>query len=411
MDRRLALARLGLAAAPLCGAALPCPIWAAASAKLAHAGNASMPDWVPSPGTRRNISLNMQADVDPCPARNCIYSGIIGQRAVIEAWCGAAFATDYGRLGAWITTGGGHGDYYGNEVYAFELDSRRWVRLSDPYPGGADSTVDYDEGEYAPGIPLSSHTYQHTQYIPAAQGGGQKGSLLIVVAYAAGRMARGSGRAHAFDLATKRWERYSRNKATIATSSMSATTYDARRAAFWRVPYGGAQIEYLSTTDRLFRVLSPGWRGGNNFGLDHVCAHDPVHDLLLVLDWPPRAPAGVFALDLANPTAWRALTVSGSVPGPETRGMSIDWCPTLHCLVAYEGGRADYVRKLLPPVSNVLTTPWRWEIESFSGDEPVGRKSGLKSSYSRFRWAPEISSFVWADARSLPVQVWRLRGT
>jgi hypothetical protein len=32
-------------------------------------------------------------------------------------------------------------------------------------------------------------------------------------------------------------------------------------------------------------------------------------------------------------------------------------------------------------------------------------------SYSRFRWAPSIRSFVWADDHRLPVQAWRLRGT
>ena len=102
-----------------------------------------LPAWVPPPGTRRNISRNLLADVDPCPRRDCIYSGVVGQEAVLIAWCGGAFASAYGNLGAWITTGGGHGDYYGNEVYAFELDSRRWVRLNDPYPGGRDSSVDY----------------------------------------------------------------------------------------------------------------------------------------------------------------------------------------------------------------------------------------------------------------------------
>jgi hypothetical protein len=349
------------------------------------------------------------ADVDPCRARNCAYSGAIGQRAVLDAWCGAAFATDYGSLGAWITTGGGHGDYFGNEVYAFELDSLRWVRINDPHPGGPRSQVDYDEGEYAPGIPLSSHTYQHTQYLGAAEGGGSKGSLILVVAYAAGRAARGSGRAHACDLATGRWSRYSANKATVRIDAMSATAYDASRKVFWRVPYGGAKIEYLASTDRRFHVVTPGSAAHNNFALDHVCVRDPVRDLLVVLDWGGQASAAVWALNLRGASGWRQVPTSG--PAPTTRGLSIEWCPPLGCAVCYEGGGAPFVRKLFPPATDPLANAWRWEVEELAGDAPIDAGSEPNASYSRFRWAPAARCFVWADGHDLPVQAWRLGGT
>jgi hypothetical protein len=410
MTRRDALARLTQVVAMTGGAACAPGLFAAAPVRAAAGPESTLPDWVPAPGTRRNISRNVLADVDPCPARDCAYSGVIGQRAVLAAWCGAAFAPAYGNLGAWITTGGGHGDYFGNEVYAFELDSLRWVRLCDPFPGGPLSDADYNEGEYAPGIPLSSHTYQHTQYLPPELGGGKKGSLLLVVSYAAGKLAQGTGRAHAFDLATGRWTRYSTNKATVRINATSGSCFDADRKAFWRVPYGGAQIESLSTVDRSFRMLSPGAGGGNNFGVDHVCGRDPIRDLLVVLDWPRDAPASLWALDLKAPHRWSALATTGPAAQPEGRGMGLEWCP-LQCFVGYEGSRAPHVRKLIPPASDPLGTPWRWETEDLTGDAPVGRDKGPRMSYSRFRWAPSIRSFVWADDHRLPVQAWRLRGT
>ena len=247
------------------------PFGAGALAATSMRQGATLPAWVPAPGMRSNISLNVMADVDPCPRRNCIWSGG-GQSRVVTAWSGAAFATHYGDLGAWIITGGGHGDYFGNEVYAFELDSRRWVRINDPYPGGRDSKVDYAEGEYAPGIPLSSHTYQHTQYLPPSLGGGSKGSLLLVVMYAAGRLAHGSGRSHACDLATGLWSRYSTNRASVNLNGTSSTAYDGQRRGYWRVPYGGRTLEFLSATDRTWKKETVGRRRRQSVrGRSRVC--------------------------------------------------------------------------------------------------------------------------------------------
>jgi N-dimethylarginine dimethylaminohydrolase len=59
--------------------------------------------------------LSVLRDVDPCPARNCGYSGSEGQSAVFADWNGGALATDYSKLGGYIVNGGGHGEYYGNE--------------------------------------------------------------------------------------------------------------------------------------------------------------------------------------------------------------------------------------------------------------------------------------------------------
>lgn len=430
VSRRRTIARLGygLASAAIAGTA---SVAAIMPASRARAEIRDAPQWMPPPGSRRNISENLLADVDPCPKNNCVYSGVLGQQAELEAWCGAAFADSLGHLGAWVTTGGGHGDYYGNEVYAFSLDTRRWIRLSDPYPGGPQSAVDYVEGEYAPGIPLSSHTYQHLQYLPPRLGGGPEGSLLLVVSYAAGKAARGSGRAHAFDLATRRWSRYSGNLASAGLSSTSGTCLDTKRGVYWRVPLGGGTIEYLSTRDRLFREAVIGSRGGNNFSLNQVAAYDPVRDWLIVLDWRGTEHAEVWALDAshavaatqhetpapARPTGpgrdvrWVRLDTKGSPPGNDAQGMGIEWCPSLRSFVGYPGRGATFVYKLVPPESAVSESGWHWTRENLDGDLPTSREHGPHMTYNRFRWAASIGCFIWATDRRLPVQAWRLHGT
>ena len=56
---------------------------------------------------------------------------IVGPRAVLQAWNGAAFDEE-GLLLYFM--GGGHADYGGNEVYEFDLKTGRWARLTDPSP-------------------------------------------------------------------------------------------------------------------------------------------------------------------------------------------------------------------------------------------------------------------------------------
>ena len=56
---------------------------------------------------------------------------VVGPSAVLKAWNGAAFDEER-RL--FYFMGGGHGDYGGNEVYEFDLETGRWARLTDPSP-------------------------------------------------------------------------------------------------------------------------------------------------------------------------------------------------------------------------------------------------------------------------------------
>ncbi len=80
--------------------------------------------------------------------------GRLGRR--ITAWSGAALDTNADRLLVW---GGGHADYSGNEVYAFDLRTLRWTRLTEP------SAVDRSRGHYADGNPRSRHTYDYIEFV------------------------------------------------------------------------------------------------------------------------------------------------------------------------------------------------------------------------------------------------------
>src|SRR5690242_11491171 len=70
------------------------------------------------------VGSNTIATLDPCPARNCRYSGVDGVAGVL-AYGGMAVAPQYGAKGALVIHGGGHADYGGNEVYVFDLGTAK----------------------------------------------------------------------------------------------------------------------------------------------------------------------------------------------------------------------------------------------------------------------------------------------
>jgi hypothetical protein len=78
---------------------------------------------------------------------------------IINAWSGAALDTQREWLLVW---GGGHSDYAGNELYAFDLRTLEWNRLTNPSAADRARTVTYPDGQ-----PRARHTYNYIEYVPA----------------------------------------------------------------------------------------------------------------------------------------------------------------------------------------------------------------------------------------------------
>jgi hypothetical protein len=113
-----------------------------------------------SPGTWCEIPGTRMSEVFPSLQGHPAW-GIMGPRAVTAAWGGGAFDTKRHKL---VITGGGHGDYGGNEVYEFELAARKWKRATEPSRMRElkDGEFAVEEGE----APVSSHTYGGLAFVP-----------------------------------------------------------------------------------------------------------------------------------------------------------------------------------------------------------------------------------------------------
>jgi hypothetical protein len=87
--------------------------------------------------------------------------GVEGCAGIINDWSGGIADTARDRLIVW---GGGHNGYYGNELYALDLASLQFVRLTDPSPPTDDGSECPEELE--DGNPNSRHTYNGLAEIP-----------------------------------------------------------------------------------------------------------------------------------------------------------------------------------------------------------------------------------------------------
>ncbi len=97
-----------------------------------------------------------------CPPNDFNHSGYSFASecsGVVRAWNSAIADTRRNRLVVW---GGGHNDYAGNEVYAFELANLQWKRLNDPSP------VTPCQETTSDGKPNARHTYGGLAYLADA---------------------------------------------------------------------------------------------------------------------------------------------------------------------------------------------------------------------------------------------------
>lgn len=94
------------------------------------------------------------------PMRPLCPPNIDGCANIINAWSGGAWDDVHQRM---LVFGGGHGDYAGNELFAFDLATLSWSLLSDASDPSFRSMDPLPDGK-----PVSRHSYDGLQYLTHA---------------------------------------------------------------------------------------------------------------------------------------------------------------------------------------------------------------------------------------------------
>ena len=146
------------------------------------------------------------------------WHGVAGFSAITEAWNGAVYASRFGASGSMIVFGGGHNNYFGSDVHAFDLASREWRRISDGYVDGGDrdygAGATYPDSVYPNGSPLPPHTYAYVQYDSAGND-----YVLLKGQTELGRSVKAVAIPHLFNLDTLRWRRGPQHGTVILNSA------------------------------------------------------------------------------------------------------------------------------------------------------------------------------------------------
>ncbi len=355
-------------------AAMACVLLAATSARGDAIDDLSPGTWYEIPNT------NMR---DVCPPDSADYDWSFYCANAIAAWNGGVLDTARGRLIVW---GGGHGDYKGNEVYAFDLQSLTWARIWGPtpdaqIPSGGTHEV-YDDGN-----PGSRHTYSGLTYLPEPYDAmiSMGGALWQTGFYGAGVWR--------YELGSDSWTRLADGPGEQSYGDPSV--FDPETEHVFR--RGNSRMyEYDPATD----TFMPRAPSDGGFWASNVSADLDLATRTMVIVGEGRL--DLYHLDTDTYEQDVALEGAGVSELFGNLSPGVAWDPQQERMVVWGGGLDVYTFDV--------------DARAFSqhagaGDDP-GEITPSGGAFGRFRYAPSRNVFVYVDHVDKNVFVYRMsKGT
>jgi hypothetical protein len=329
------------------------------------------------------------------------WAGRVGFASITEAWNGAVFASRYGESGSMICFGGGHDDYFGSDVHAFDLATRRWSRISDGYVSGAANEYGagavYPSTVYPDGSPLPPHTYGYVQYDPVGND-----YLLLKGQLELGPAVKPAAVPHMFNVDSLTWRRGPKQPSAILASG-GWTAWDAARRILWGHSGndGNAFVGFSPDGDNQDGTFgSWGERYPNKVpgAADHnAMQKDPVRDILVV------SVAALDSLHAIDPSAPDRPMVPLSSRGDRPRlspYAALEYSPVLDRLIYYSASDGPRLHSIIAPAgsswSQLTQDDWTWRslLDSANVLNPVADAQASSShavnvhhTFGRFRVA------------------------
>ncbi len=351
----------------------------------------------------RNMPVNSWYEVpnsalnnDPAEAQESEFPGIWGirggggQRSANGKFpfSGGILDTKRDRLLIW---GAGHNAYYGNELYAFNLQDFTWDRITDPSPP---TNVNQCVSVLADGNPNSRHTYYNLDYIPEVDsmfvspggatscGSGGLDRSTWLFDFEANEADRTQGWINRGGVA-RGTDRNATVGRPIPSYSPTSSAYDPNSGLVYSVGSSGL-FDYNVETN-FWRKLN-GTRINNNGGpSDRGMVIDPKRNKIVVVGGGEVA---VYDLDnddgrIYQKQLWATTGnefQSTSAEGGRGRYRpGVNYDPVLDRIVVWNGGAAQAL--------NMDTREW----EPLAVAPQIPFSSG---TYGRFRYSPTQNAYV-----------------
>ncbi|ADJ28631.1 galactose oxidase [Nitrosococcus watsonii] len=312
-----------------------------------------------------------------CPAK-AVKPSTKDCAAVIESWSGGAFDPVGNRM---FLMGGGHGGYYGNEVYAFDLDTQRWTRLTNPTTPTADAeTVCYStwDGGHTP---TARHTYNHLAWID------HLGELFLFGGVTSCRKGGSLEDSWVFNPLTRSWKLKSR--ASPVGDNFVQIIYDLEsREVYAKTHSGSGTNEALYS----FNFFTNRWtRRVSEIDLDMLYRTGTLdtkrHQIWFVGD------GTVNTLLLHPPFTLETIPTKGGNAIVNTRSPGVAYDPVGDQIVAW-CGRAPKCRGAQTNEVYILDpVKFTWTVDTPAGEGPPPNNSSA-GTFGRWRYAPKNDVFV-----------------
>jgi hypothetical protein len=297
---------------------------------------------------------------------------------VISCWCGGAYDSKRDRLVVW---GGGHGQYSGNELYAFNMDTLAWERLTDPSnPPGVDVP-------YAPdGNPTSRHSYNYLQYLPATD---RFYSLGGAAFYPGGQT--GTDNVDAFNFDTSTWET---NLSSVPSGAhgYAFSAVDASTGhAYQQGPYSSGAMARYDAPANVWTPIAVSGASYINSGFTATAAFDPKRQKMVAVG------DGITMWDISGSSAVATNPTTSGDNSIETEGaVGLDYDPVTETFIAWAGG---------PTIYSLNIDTMEWTTNAPTGPDP-GSES-VNHTYGRFRYVPSKNVFVVVNASDRNVFIYK----
>lgn len=304
-----------------------------------------------------------------------------GPETIITGWNSGAYDTKRDR---YLITGGGHNDYGGNEIYAFDLNTLRWSRIWGPSPNIPGTQGSCNEA-YSDGSPASRHTYDGLEYLQNLDQFWVHGGSLYC----------GSGGASVatwtFDFNSLQWSRRANGYQVWELEEVSA--YDSVTGHVFAA--GPASGQVLSEFD----PVANRWniKGGNAIAYGQAAEIDPTRRRFISMG----NGGPVYSFDLSSPTlARQTIAISGDQTMVNARYPGIAYDPVTDRIVGWNGGASVYSlnldtrtwTKINPAPTNTVTP-----------SNPPGQ-----GTYGRWRYVPSKNVFIVVNSIDENVYIYKL---
>ncbi len=288
-------------------------------------------------------------------------------------WSGGTLDTQDNRLIVW---GGGHGGYFGNEIYAFDLKTLAWSRLTDPssVSGWSRTSPILPDGS-----PSVQHTYDALVYLPKTH------QMFVAGSEAATPNGNSYPLSWIYNFGSKSWRP---SADFVGTSYGTIAAFNPTDGLVYAVGQGTGLQSYNPATNNWTRI------GRQPLPDYHMTgALDPIDNLLVATG------NGFLAAINLTTSILTSVSSSGDQRVQKGNAPGFVWYPPAKLFVGWNCGSTLYT---LDPRT------WQWTAYTAAADNTVTPTAANgNGTFGRFQYAAADNVFVVVNDTKQDVFVYK----